>query len=116
MSTVFARAVLSLGLSCTLAVAPALAAPESQSRIVRFADLDLTTHAGELALRGRIAHAVGLVCGDADLRDLRATQAVNACRAIAMANVAPQMQLAIANAHSGKAYAANEVKIAPAAS
>lgn len=111
MSAPLTRAFLSLGLSCILAAAPAFAAPESHSRIVRFADLDLTTHAGEQALRSRISLAVNSVCGDVDQRDLRAAAAVNACRATAMANAMPQMHVALANARGGKAYAANDVKI-----
>lgn len=117
MSIVLTRTLVSLSLACAFAATPALATPETQSKIVRFADLDLATPAGERALRGRIWRATALVCGDADLRDLRATSAVNACRTIAMANAAPQVQVAIANARSGKAYyAANSVKVAPAAS
>jgi UrcA family protein len=108
------RTFVTLGLACALAATPALAAPETQSKVVRFADLDLTTQAGEQALRGRIARAAALVCGEADLRDLRATSLIDACRVSAMANAAPQMQVAIANARNGKAYAVNTVKIAPA--
>ncbi|MDB5737930.1 MAG: UrcA family protein [Sphingomonas bacterium] len=116
MSPIFARTLLSFALVGTFAATSALAAPARQSTIVRTADLDLATNTGEQALRTRIARAVSVVCGDVDQRDLNAMASMTACRAIAMANAAPQMEVAIANAHNGKAYAANNVKVARTAS
>ena len=116
MPPIFTRTLLSLAVVGTLAATPAIAAPACQSRIVRTADLDLATYAGEQALRTRISRAVSLVCGNVDQRDLIAMASMNACRATAMANAAPQMEVAIANAHSGKAYAVNDVKVARTAS
>lgn len=107
-----ARAVVALGLSSLLAATPAFAAPDGESTIVHFTDLNLATHAGEQALRHRISQAAKLVCGDADLRDLRRMSELDVCRATAMASAAPQMQLAIANAHDGLAYAITRLKVA----
>ena len=82
---------------------------------VRIADLILATPAGEQAPHGRVVRAVGLVCGDADVRDLRAFSAMTACRAAAMARAEPQMQVAVTNARSDKRYAANDRKLAVSA-
>lgn len=103
-----------LALSAALVVAPAFAAPaaDGMSTTVRFADLDLASDAGAAALHARIANAARAVCGgDADLRDLTAFRAVQACRTVAMASAEPQMQLALANARSGRQLAANTVKV-----
>lgn len=107
MSKVISRTILSLGL-CGLAAAPALARPATGSVTVHTADLNLTMLAGEQALHGRITRAVGLVCGKADPRDLRALSAIRECRAAAMTKAMPQMQMAIADARSGKGYAASD--------
>jgi UrcA family protein len=105
------RAALVLGLSCTLAATPAFAAPDGQSTVVRFTDLNLATPAGEQVLYRRVSQAAKLVCGEADLRDLQRMSEMTACRATAMASAAPQMQLAIANAHNGMAYATAKLKV-----
>jgi UrcA family protein len=55
MSTAFLRTLAALGLSCTLAATPALAASpasdEAPQRFVHYGDLDLTTRAGQDALQ-----------------------------------------------------------------
>jgi UrcA family protein len=114
MAPVITRFILPLGLACALVATPALADPEGRSATVRTNDLNLATPAGEQVLRHRITRAIAVVCGDADLRDLAAVARQDACRATAMAKAMPQMQVAIANARTNKAYAVNDAKPAPA--
>ena len=52
---------------------------------VRYSDLNLSTEQGSLALYGRIVAAAHQVCTIVDIRDLRATAAVGACRDQAVA-------------------------------
>ena len=99
--------VTSLALSCTLAATPALADRRGDRVTVRTADLDLATAAGARTLRTRIDRAVASLCGDVDQRDLRAMAWRDRCRATAMADAMPQMQVALAAAQGGRAYAAN---------
>jgi len=89
----------------------AMAAPEGQSVLVRYADLDLTSSRGTQALQARIDRAARAVCGSADIRDLRAMSDVQHCRQVALSGAAPQVEVAIAQARSGRTYAANEVRI-----
>jgi len=112
MSPVVTRIILSLGLSCALAATPAFADPEAPSVTVRTNDLDLATPAGEQMLHHRIARAITSVCGVADVPDLAAVARQNICRANAMAKAAPQIQVALAKARTGKAYAANGAEAA----
>jgi UrcA family protein len=104
----------SLALAAALASAPALAAPapDGMSMTVRFGDLDLSTDAGAAALHSRIRYAASAVCGgDVDQRDLGRVSIVNACRKVAMASAEPQMQMALADARSGRQLAANDMKV-----
>ena len=113
MSTPFLRPACALAVAIGLPVAPVLAGSEVQTRIVRFADLDLTTPAGQHTLHSRILRAAGEVCGGVDLRDLDPMREVfTACRVQAQANVTAQVDLALAKARSGQTFASNE-KIAP---
>ena len=52
---------------------------------VRYADLNLATEQGSLALYGRIAAAAQQVCAPEDIRDLRAVAAARSCRQQAIA-------------------------------
>ena len=115
MSNIVSAAV-AVGLFCALASAPALARPEAQGAVVRLADLNLATAAGEQALHGRINRAVDRVCGEVDLRDLRAMSAKQACRTATLAKVTPQVEVAIADARSGKSYAVDTTKVTAPAS
>lgn len=86
------RAVLAAALTtATLiaAVAPAHAAGRADASAPRqfavsYADLDLQTEDGALALYQRIAMATRQVCPDDHSRDLRRLRALHACRAEAM--------------------------------
>jgi UrcA family protein len=113
MATKFIRIATSLALSGGLLAGPALARPaaDGASTSVRFADLDLTTDAGAAALHSRVARAATAVCGDADQRDLAAASRMMACRGVAMASAAPQVELALNAARNGRAYAANDLKV-----
>lgn len=115
MSTIV-RTAVAVGLICAFASAPAFARPETQGAVVRIADLNLTTAAGEQALHGRVARAVDRVCGEAGVRDLKAVSAKRACLAATMAKVTPQMEVAIAEARSGRSYAATTSKVTAPAS
>jgi UrcA family protein len=110
MSTIVTRTVLSFGLVCVLAAAPALAEPGIPSVSVRTADFDVTTSAGEQALRNRVARAVRFVCGDNDQRDLEAWMEQRACRATALSKALPQVQIAIAKVRTRNAYTAEITK------
>jgi UrcA family protein len=60
---------------------------------VRYADLNLATEQGSLALYDRIVAAAQQVCVPEDIRDLRAVAAARSCRAQAIA-------LAVRDVHS----------------
>lgn len=99
-------------LLASMGAAAALAAPASAESLkfnseVRYGDLNLTTDKGVAQLHQRIKAAARQACGYADGRDIRATQAVSACRQAALAQAAPKIDLAIANARNGEALAAN---------
>ncbi len=113
MDMKFIRFAASLALSAALLSGPALARPVADcgSAAVRTADLDLATDAGAATLHSRVVHAAAVVCGDTDQRDLGAVSRMMACRRIAMASAAPQIELALAAARNGRAYAANDVKV-----
>jgi UrcA family protein len=112
MATKFIHLAASLALSAALFGGPALAQPaaDGASTAVRTADLDLATDAGAADLHSRVVHAAAAVCGDVDQHDLRAVSQMMACRKIAMASAQPQVEIALAAARSGRAYAANDVK------
>jgi UrcA family protein len=60
-------------------------ANETQTRTVRYADLDVGTPAGAAALHDRIRNAAEKVCGDTNSRQLAETVAAKECvvRAVA---------------------------------
>ena len=119
MSTLL-RSLVTLGLSCTLAATPALAAPEAAEappqRFVNTSDLDLTTRAGQHTLHSRILQAADTLCerpAPGDFGPMR--EIYMNCRNAALISAAPQEQLALANAHGGRRFASNERKTKPAA-
>ena len=70
------------------AAAPASAVVNaSGTRIVRYADLDLSSAAGRARLEQRIGAAVRIVCGSAASGDLGGASAVQDCRTATAANV-----------------------------
>jgi UrcA family protein len=60
-------------------------ANETQTRTVRYADLDVGTPAGAAALHDRIRNAAEQVCGDTNSRQLVEAMAAKACVARAVA-------------------------------
>ena len=114
----FIRTAVSVAFSGAISVAAfalpfaAMAAPSSgQSVAVRYADLDLTSNVGAQTLQTRIDRAAHAVCGSADIRDLPAMSDVQQCRQVALSGAAPQVEVAIAQARTGRAYAANDVRV-----
>jgi UrcA family protein len=99
---------LSAAFSTAIALAPAIAATpvaDGMSTTVRTSDLDLSTDAGVKMLNARVSRAAGHVCGDASSQDLEIKRQVDLCRKVALNSAAPQVQLAVAAAHSNKRYA-----------
>lgn len=72
---------------------------------VRYADLNLTTDEGADRLATRVRGAARIVCGVADARDIVRSNEVRACRSEAIAKAQPAIELAVANARSGREYA-----------
>ena len=90
-SLIFVASLLTAGSILTGAASPALAAPpEAQTRIVSYADLDLSGAAGRARLQQRIDTAVRAVCGRAAPTDLNGLNAVQLCRAETLADAAAQ--------------------------
>ncbi len=112
----FVRKAVSVAFSVAAFALPftAMAAPpEGQSVAVRYGDLDLTTNVGTQTLQTRIHRAARVVCGSADIRDLLGMSDVQHCRQVALSGAAPQVEVAIAQARNGQAFAANDVKVSP---
>jgi UrcA family protein len=94
--------------------APARAADsDTQSKVIHYRDLDLTTDAGETTLKQRIARAAANICGPADGRTLEDRARLDACRDNAIASASPQMNAVIASARSSDhRYAVNNGAVA----
>lgn len=112
------RTAVSVAFSGAISVAAfalpttAMAAPaDGQHGVVRYADLDLTSDTGAHMLQTRIDRAARAVCGSADIRDLPAMSDVARCRQVAVSGATPQAEIAIAQARTGRAYAANDVRV-----
>jgi UrcA family protein len=119
MSTALFRTLAALGLSCTLAATPALAASpasdEAPQRFVHYGDLDLTTRAGQDALHSRVLHAVTEVCVRPDPGDVGPMREIyNNCRNTALISFRTRVHMALAHARGDKVLASNE-KMAPKA-
>ena len=105
----FARNALSLILAAGLTISGSAALAgtvETGTAVpVRFGDLDLKTEAGVAALKQRIDRAARKACGTYDIRDLKRMSAADACREFALGNASHEVELAVAAAHKGEAYA-----------
>ena len=89
----FAASLLASATLLAGAAAPAIAAPPAaQTRIVSYADLDLSSAAGRVRLDQRIGSAVRDVCGRAAPADLNAIAQVVACRAEALGDATAQLR------------------------
>lgn len=97
----------SMGAAVVLAAPASAGTMEKFNSEVHYGDLNLTTEAGVAQLQRRIKYAARQICGYADARDLKASQAAASCRKAALADAAPKIELAVANARSGRDFAAN---------
>jgi UrcA family protein len=93
---------------------PARAADTDTTSVkVHYRDLDLTTDAGEAALKQRIARAATNICGPVGGRTLDDWSRYNTCRNTAIASASPQMDAVIASVRSSDhRYAVNNGAIA----
>ena len=78
--------------------APAVAQTPDRTVVVRFADLDLSTRAGQASLDRRLASAVTYLCGTPSAADPDGRRTVRACRTDLHAAIAPQRAAALATA------------------
>lgn len=97
MKTLFTLAALAAAAIAAPATAQ-VAAPETMTRAVRVADLDLNDPAHVSRLDWRIGRAARAMCHVSSSYDLTAKQRVRACVAKAMADAATQRDQAIAAA------------------
>jgi UrcA family protein len=96
----FALALIASATLITPTVASA-AEPETVSSIVRTADLDLSSEAGQRALDRRIVVAAHEVCGSPSPVDLMGVSAVRDCRERTIAAAAEQRQRILSAAKAG---------------
>ena len=82
-----------LAAAALLGGTPALAADETVSVTVPYADLDIADPAGADALTQRIDSAVEKVCHRPDIRNLKAMVAWEECKADALAGAMEQLSL-----------------------
>jgi UrcA family protein len=89
-------------IAATLLAAPiateASAEPVERTRIVSYADLDLTQASHIRRLDGRIGRAIAEVCGTASDTDLAGRNAVRRCRALVRESLAAERGQALAAA------------------
>ena len=71
---------------------------DAGTRVVRYADLDLSSAAGRARLEQRIGAAVRAVCGEPLRGDLRSERAVRACRTETLARVVRPAAASVADA------------------
>jgi UrcA family protein len=84
---------------------------ETVSKAVSYADLNLSTEAGQERLEMRMKSAVNEVCGTPNSRSLEEKIQINKCRQTAMKSAARNMDIAIAKNQNGN-LASNLVIVA----
>ena len=85
MKILFALAALA---ATAISVSASASVPRAEgSRIVRYADLDLSAAAGRTRLERRLEAAARDLCGNAASGDLATASAVRACRTATLAQV-----------------------------
>ena len=95
------RSLIPIVLIASLASAnPAQA--DHGTRTVSYADLDLTSPAGQAAFDRRIANAVRQVCGRAFPVDLQSQRQIDECRRLTMRDVQAQRNDALAQAQNNR--------------
>jgi UrcA family protein len=116
----FAQATRSFAFTVSaLVVMSAIAGPahasdsDTQTRLIPYNDLNLTTAAGEARLKLRIANAAAAICGPVGGRSIDDHDRFDACRDKAIASASPQMNAVIASVRSSDhRYAMNNGAIA----
>jgi UrcA family protein len=83
----------------------------SQSMVVRHSDLDLTSDHGVAVLHRRIDTAARAVCGNFYGADLAARSRALACRKVARADAASDVEVAVAAARNGQQLAASAITV-----
>lgn len=94
------RLRISIAILATLSAANPVLAGQNDSQAVSYADLDLSTSAGQATLDGRIDRAIRRVCGSAYPIALRSVADVRRCRVQTLADVQAQRNDALAQAHN----------------
>ena len=88
-------------LAAVSVAAPARAADSNtQTTLIHYKDLDLTTAAGEARLKLRVANAAAAICGPVGGRSIEDHDRFAACRDKAIASASPQMNAVIASVRS----------------
>ncbi len=77
-------------------IAPTAMAAETVTVEVPYADLDLTTEAGQDSLETRISAAIKVVCAKPDMRVLKAAAAWQSCKTSAASDASEQLEKSIA--------------------
>ena len=86
---------------------------DSQTAVVHYRDLDLSTDAGAAKLKARVARAADTVCGPVGGRGIADYDRVATCRNNAIASASPQVNAVIASVRSSDhRYAMNHDAIA----
>lgn len=105
------KTVLSALLAASLYAVPAFAqdsAPQPErSRVVSFADLDLSSESGQSKLDRRIRAAANEVCGTASDADLEGKNDVRQCRTDTYKLASRQVAVAIASAQGSQTVLAS---------
>ena len=87
--------ILITAFSACVVLAPALshATPAAQAATVtvRYADLNLSSDAGNAALYARLEAAARQVCGTSDIRDLAQLASVQSCQKVAIARAVQEV-------------------------
>lgn len=94
-----------IAIAACLSALPAFAAPAPQTMAVSTAGLNLASVSGQRRLDQRIGFAVDQLCGTPVFFTRDETAALEACRAEARAQIAPQVRTLVARA--GTTLAAN---------
>lgn len=102
-----ARSILLPASIAAALAAPAATAPlETATVPVSYADLDLASPDGAVALKRRIKAAADAICGRPDARDPKLVQLAAKCRKDAIAKASLEANEAVAAAQTKERYAA----------
>lgn len=86
-----------------MALSAAISTPAiAQTRVVSYADLDLTSPAGQAAFENRIDNAIRQVCGSAWPLDLQSQHQMQRCRSQTRADIQAQRNDALAQAQNNR--------------